>query len=149
MRPGDALDLHSNFFYTIATREGELRFGFLLGKHWLHALACHGVWNSWTDNFGSVLPCPTSLKVNGNAISHFTLIQEKKSVSRLLPLDSGPVLKEIKNQEQLAQLMKSITVRNGWKNEDLASIPVWLLTGHIVVEANPNLLIDLSKRSAG
>ena len=87
-------------------------------------------------------------KSMAKAISHFTLIQEKKSVSRLLPLDSGPVLKEIKNQEQLAQLMKSITVRNGWKNEDLASIPVWLLTGHIVVDANPNLLIDLSKRSA-
>ena len=77
-------------------------------------------------------------------VSHFTMIQAKKSVSRLLPSSRSFLLKDIKNEEQLSQMMKSIAIKNGWKKEDIDNMPIWLLTGHLVADANPNLFFGNS-----
>ncbi len=89
-------------------------------------------------------------KPMAGVLSHYALSQEKKTISRLLSPDSREyVSKGIQNEEQLAGLIKSIAARNGWKSEDVANIPAWLLTGHLVVDANPNLPYEFSKRDNG
>lgn len=83
-----------------------------------------------------------------SVMSHYALSQEKKAVSRLLPPDSREdLLRGIKNEEQLAGLMKNIATKNGWKSEDVRNLPAWLLTGHLVMDANPNLPSEYSKHS--
>lgn len=85
----------------------------------------------------------------GKALAHYSFVQEKKSVARLLAADSRSyVMKGIRNEAQLAQLMNSIVSKNGWKSEDVRNLPTWLLTGHLVMDANPNLPSDYSKRSS-
>lgn len=81
-------------------------------------------------------------------IFYYALPQEKRAISRLLSPGTGTaVLKGVKNQQQLAGLMKSIAVSNGWENEDVENLPAWLLTGHLILDANPNLPSEYSKRS--
>ena len=74
------------------------------------------------------------------AVAHYTFVQEKKSVARLLsPETRTHIMKGIKTETQLAQLMKSVASKNDWKNADVENLPTWLLTGHLVMDANPNL----------
>jgi hypothetical protein len=77
-------------------------------------------------------------------VSRLTMVQAKKSVSRLLLPSKSFLLKGIKSEEELTQMMKSIAIKNGWKKEDIENMPVWLLTGHLVADANPNLLFGNS-----
>jgi hypothetical protein len=73
-----------------------------------------------------------------NRISKFVLVNEKKSVSRLLPESESLAIHNAKSEEELVQLMKNVAVKNGWNTEDVARMPVWWLTGHIVQDASPN-----------
>lgn len=98
---------------------------------------------------GVYLMIRTLSKPIGKAVAHYTFIQQKKSVARFLPPDSRSyIMKGIRNETQLTQLMKSIAAKNGWRNEDVGNLPIWLLTGHLVMDANPNSLPEYSKRSA-
>lgn len=82
------------------------------------------------------------------AVAHYTFVQEKRSLARLLPPDARTdILKEVKNETQLTQLMKSVAEKNGWKKQDVESLPTWLLTGHLVIDANPNVPSEYSKLS--
>ena len=77
-------------------------------------------------------------------LSYYLMIRLNRSVLRLLSPSSSASKKsflftEIKNEGRLTLLLKSIAIKNGWKAEDIEKMPVWLLTGNIVTDANPNL----------
>ncbi len=77
------------------------------------------------------------------AISNLPLVEEKRSISRLLPSAMLPAaIKRIKTEQDLTQLLKDVAVRNGWDAEDVQKLPVWWLTGHLANDANPSRILD-------
>lgn len=64
------------------------------------------------------------------------LVKERESVLRLLPKSESA--ESAKNEEDLLIVMKEFAIKNGWDSKGAMEMPVWLLTGHIVQDANPN-----------
>ncbi|MHB8568370.1 MAG: hypothetical protein ACYC7D_15340 [Nitrososphaerales archaeon] len=73
-------------------------------------------------------------------ISKLLLVGEIRSTSRLLPPSKSFLFKNIKSEREVASFFKEIARENQWK--DLEEVPIWLLTGHLITDANPGLRYD-------
>ena len=72
-------------------------------------------------------------------VSSYLLVNEKKSMSRLSLSDAeSAALNSAKNEDELLDVLKTFALEQSWVPRNVKDLPVWLLTGHIVQDANPN-----------
>ena len=78
-------------------------------------------------------------KLLAKVLSKIMFVHERRSISRLLPDSKSFILRNVENEEQLTEFLKRYAIRNEWKADEVEQIPVWLLTGHLVTDANPSM----------
>jgi hypothetical protein len=75
-------------------------------------------------------PCEAAFEI------HLGKLETIRLAPRLLA--GSRVFERARSEEELIELMKTCAIQNGWSSKDVEEMPVWLLTGHTVQDANPN-----------